>query len=548
MESWNYGSQGKGFLSDEMNSSTNSPLRSKYSLLGWEFKNPCSFGDNMLLTSGAQHVENQSFGELEFPQMVGKQLPDDSVSDVLNTKTDGGRNLNLVLPTSHPHHGEEESTSKLSGSIVDSNNRDSSLIDLKLGRFIDQGDAHSSKYSKRAAISSSTESSTSHKKMRSQGVNFQTAFCQVYGCNKDLSSSKDYHKRHKVCEVHSKTAKVIVNGIEQRFCQQCSRFHLLVEFDDGKRSCRKRLAGHNERRRKPQVSFHSGRAQRLLQPYNGIGDGRFQEKTLTATSFICKDILSSGLYYPEKLGENDWCKRIKVEGKSDYNSISATSLSNRHLNVKSPLLPYDFEVQLPPFQENGTSTAPTVNMLSETTCQYSHNVGGPHIDTHPLFHQTTLSSEEFGVYDAASTIQGLSGIPDSGCALSLLSSQSQSASNHPSIVHIPRAFIMSESQSNYSMSELSEKLMGVSPQASSTGITSKFASGMGEAQMGPIPTCESSDRTVTFQIPGRVLHRSGLANPKANISYERTPTIDLLQLSSQLQRVEHQRHSMQDSA
>lgn len=47
--------------------------------------------------------------------------------------------------------------------------------------------------------------------------------CQVYGCNKDLSSSKDYHRRHKVCDVHSKTAVVIVNGIRQRFCQQCSR-------------------------------------------------------------------------------------------------------------------------------------------------------------------------------------------------------------------------------------------------------------------------------------------------------------------------------------
>lgn len=47
--------------------------------------------------------------------------------------------------------------------------------------------------------------------------------CQVLGCNKDLSSSKDYHKRHKVCDVHSKTAIVVVNGIQQRFCQQCSR-------------------------------------------------------------------------------------------------------------------------------------------------------------------------------------------------------------------------------------------------------------------------------------------------------------------------------------
>jgi hypothetical protein len=30
------------------------------------------------------------------------------------------------------------------------------------------------------------------------------------------------------------------------------RFHLLAEFDDAKRSCRKRLDGHNRRRRKPQ--------------------------------------------------------------------------------------------------------------------------------------------------------------------------------------------------------------------------------------------------------------------------------------------------------
>jgi hypothetical protein len=33
-----------------------------------------------------------------------------------------------------------------------------------------------------------------------------------------------------------------------------NRFHFLPEFDDGKRSCRKRLADHNRRRRKPQLS------------------------------------------------------------------------------------------------------------------------------------------------------------------------------------------------------------------------------------------------------------------------------------------------------
>ncbi|GMP56253.1 hypothetical protein CsSME_00020805 [Camellia sinensis var. sinensis] len=88
--------------------------------------------------------------------------------------------------------------------------------------------------------------------------------CQVHGRSKDLSSSKSYHKRHKVCDVHSKTARVIVNSIEQKFCQQYSRFHLLAKFDDGKRSCQKRVAGHNEHQRKPQLDFVSGKPQKLL--------------------------------------------------------------------------------------------------------------------------------------------------------------------------------------------------------------------------------------------------------------------------------------------
>ncbi|XP_042006581.1 squamosa promoter-binding-like protein 14 isoform X2 [Salvia splendens] len=76
--------------------------------------------------------------------------------------------------------------------------------------------------------------------------------CQVDDCKEDLSTAKDYHRRHKVCEVHSKAGKALVGKQMQRFCQQCSRFHPLAEFDDGKRSCRRRLAGHNRRRRKTQ--------------------------------------------------------------------------------------------------------------------------------------------------------------------------------------------------------------------------------------------------------------------------------------------------------
>ncbi|XVF73477.1 hypothetical protein PTKIN_Ptkin12aG0204200 [Pterospermum kingtungense] len=79
-----------------------------------------------------------------------------------------------------------------------------------------------------------------------------TPRCQAEGCNADLTHAKHYHRRHKVCEFHSKASTVIAAGLTQRFCQQCSRFHLLSEFDNGKRSCRKRLADHNRRRRKSQ--------------------------------------------------------------------------------------------------------------------------------------------------------------------------------------------------------------------------------------------------------------------------------------------------------
>lgn len=51
--------------------------------------------------------------------------------------------------------------------------------------------------------------------------------CQVENCMADLSDAKQYHRRHKVCEVHAKAKVVLVAGIRQRFCQQCSRFTAL---------------------------------------------------------------------------------------------------------------------------------------------------------------------------------------------------------------------------------------------------------------------------------------------------------------------------------
>lgn len=67
--------------------------------------------------------------------------------------------------------------------------------------------------------------STPTKKPRGGGVVHaaQPPRCQVEGCKVDLSDAKAYYSRHKVCTMHSKSPKVIVAGLEQRFCQQCSR-------------------------------------------------------------------------------------------------------------------------------------------------------------------------------------------------------------------------------------------------------------------------------------------------------------------------------------
>jgi hypothetical protein len=51
----------------------------------------------------------------------------------------------------------------------------------------------------------------------------QFPMCQVDNCKADLSEAKHYHRRHKVCERHSKAVVATVTRVMQRFCQQCSR-------------------------------------------------------------------------------------------------------------------------------------------------------------------------------------------------------------------------------------------------------------------------------------------------------------------------------------
>ena len=60
------------------------------------------------------------------------------------------------------------------------------------------------------------------------------------GCNTDLTGLSSYYQRYRTCELHLKAPSIIKDGMQQRFCQQCGRFHELTEFDGNKRSCRSR--------------------------------------------------------------------------------------------------------------------------------------------------------------------------------------------------------------------------------------------------------------------------------------------------------------------
>ncbi|KAK2413546.1 squamosa promoter-binding protein 13A [Trifolium repens] len=140
-------------------------------------------------------------------------------------------------------------------------------VDLRLGEASDSLEKSVQDTGKEdlKAVSSFSGSS---KRLRLQNGS-QNMICSVDGCNADLSDCREYHKRHRVCEKHSKTPVVLVGGKQQRFCQQCSRFHSLTEFDDVKRSCRKRLDGHNKRRRKPQPPSLFMAAEKFMYNYKG---------------------------------------------------------------------------------------------------------------------------------------------------------------------------------------------------------------------------------------------------------------------------------------
>nr|AGI62054.1 SQUAMOSA promoter-binding-like 6 [Erycina pusilla] len=97
--------------------------------------------------------------------------------------------------------------------------------------------------------------------------------CQVKGCEADIKELKGYHRRHRVCLRCANASSVLLDGEENRYCQQCGKFHVLLDFDEGKRSCRRKLEKHNRRRRrKPIDSINEVEKDNLSQekPLEGV--------------------------------------------------------------------------------------------------------------------------------------------------------------------------------------------------------------------------------------------------------------------------------------
>ncbi|GMY14131.1 SPL9 [Fagus crenata] len=222
--------------------------------------------------------------------------------------------------------------------------------------------------------------STPPKKVRGSSggggvVGGQPPRCQVEGCKVDLSDAKAYYSRHKVCGMHSKSPKVIVAGLEQRFCQQCSRFHQLPEFDQGKRSCRRRLAGHNERRRKP--------------PPGSLLSSRFGRLSSSIFESSSRGFLMDFTAYPRNTGRDAWPTARSEQVPANQSSTST-----------GKFLPHPWQI-------------PSGNPPSDLYLQGSASGTG--------YHSPGIPPGEC-----------FTGVTDSSCALSLLSNQTWGSRNRAS--------------------------------------------------------------------------------------------------------------------
>lgn len=428
-----------------------------------DMKDICDFDKNMMVLDRETFVPNSFLGSA-FSGISSDEMNDSLINKDPSTMVDldhFARELGL---------GAEHYCT-----AYEPNNEKEPVVNLQLEKCADSKDVSSILSSEESMVSLLVGDSLPAKRARTTDLCPQIPICQVQGCYKDLSSSKDYHKRHRVCDIHSKTAKVIIKGIEQRFCQQCSRFHLLSEFDDGKRSCRKRLAGHNQRRRKPQFG-------------TALGSRFFRLSLLKSASFLSPGTLAGGFLYQESKMSYNHNKQLKLE-------------------------PLSIDISEEPAPEDGQSSQKSLANL--------HVIRNQH-------HPRTCSG---ATVDSASP-----------CALSLLSAKSHKQGSHST------GFPMMTSPSTRQNQDVCIRMDQNSPiklrksTAESIGWNRHITPGMGN-KVENLLVHDSRSAVCSVQKDG-FLQTSDHDNFLRYISPEIESTVDLLQLSSHLQRVQQLRNSV----
>ncbi|KAL6784671.1 hypothetical protein ACKKBF_B02735 [Auxenochlorella protothecoides x Auxenochlorella symbiontica] len=87
---------------------------------------------------------------------------------------------------------------------------------------------------------------------------FKKNTCQADNCTADLGACSFYYQRNHICPAHLKAGAYAVRGVSTRFCQRCGVGHPVEDFSGAKRSCKKALERHNQRRREKQGGSEGG--------------------------------------------------------------------------------------------------------------------------------------------------------------------------------------------------------------------------------------------------------------------------------------------------
>lgn len=228
------------------------------------------------------------------------------------------------------------------------------------------------------------------------------------------------------------------------------------------------------------------------------------------TPFVFSDILPGVVLSPDKYEQVNQFGDIKFEDEPIYNPQLTVPMMSSQLLSKSFIHPI--------------------------------GIGKQHFSGIP-----TSETDDYRFHTTAG-IQKPSGASQSTCALSLLSSQSQHLSSHSTGIPSPSPMIMQGA--HQTVGHLLDKPLRLRSMERHGG-----ANGFYSCAMNPVGVVDQFESTmfseanpaVDFEVhdADRAFQDSHNLQTKYCLAAEHGSTVDLLQLSSHLQRVEHQRNFMQ---